>query len=183
MKVRKFFIAFLLSFLLFSNVRAFNFNGFDRIGARFAVTQYELLKVSNEVILKAFQVPSVPANGEMPKSGEEIEKEENEIEILAKLLFCEAGATSWDCQVYVCSAILNLSDYTGRSVWNIAHDVNTMAVAPYVDYVSPLSMQYDVIEYVMNEGRIEGVTFFRTDYYHSFGTPICSIENVYFSAP
>ena len=184
MKVRKVIIAFILSFLLFSNTSAHCFKEIETTArAQIAITQCELLKISNKVILDAFQIPSVPANGEMPKSGEEIEKEENEIEILAKLLFCEAGAASWECQVYVCSAILNLSEYTGRSIWDIAHDINTMAVAPYVDYASPLPTQYNIIEYVMEEGKIEGVMFFRTNYYHPFGTPICSIDNVYFSSP
>ena len=110
MKVRKVIIALILSFLLFSNTSAHCLKEIEITArAQIAITQCELLKISNKVILDAFQIPSVPANGEMPKSGEEIEKEENEIEILAKLLFCEAGATSWDCQVYVCSAILNLS--------------------------------------------------------------------------
>lgn len=184
MKVRKMIITLILSFLLFSNTSAHCLKEIETTArAQIAITQCELLKISNKVILDAFQIPSVPANGEMPKSGEEIEKEENEIEILAKLLFCEAGAASWDCQVYVCSAILNLSEYTGRSIWDIAHDINTMAVAPYVDYASPLPTQYNIIEYVMGEGKIEGVMFFRTSYYHPFGTPICSIDNVYFSSP
>ena len=58
-----------------------------------------------------------------------------------------------------------------------------MAVAPYVDYASPLPTQYDIIEYVMEEGKIEGVMFFITSFYHPFGSPICSIDNVYFSSP
>ena len=97
MKVRKVIIALILSFLLFSNTSAHCLKEIEITArAQIAITQCELLKISNKVILDVFQIPSVPANGEMPKSGEEIEKEENEIEILAKLLFCEAGATSWE---------------------------------------------------------------------------------------
>lgn len=104
-----------------------------------------------------------------------------EEEILAKLLYCEAGSMGWQGQVYVCSAILNLRDYSGRSIWNMAHDVNTFAVAGYVDYAMPLSTQYEVISYVLNGGRVPEIKYFRTDYYHSFGTPVCNVENVYFS--
>ena len=109
---------------------------------------------------------------------------EEEYYILAKLLYAEAGSMSWEGQVYVCSATLNLGDLLDRSIWSMAHDVNVMAVAPYVDYKYPMDMQYDVIEYVVcGGGRVEEICYFRTSYYHSFGTPVCSIENVYFSKP
>lgn len=106
-----------------------------------------------------------------------------EIDILAKLLYCEAGGMGYEGQLWVCSAILNLSDYTGRSVWNLAHDEGTMAVAPYVDYARPTAMQYEVIRDVFYGSRIEDVCYFRTLSYHTFGTPMVQIENVFFSAP
>lgn len=114
----------------------------------------------------------------------EVREEFGELEILAKLLFCEAGGASRECQIYVCSAILNLADRSDRSIWDMAHDINTMAVAPYVDSAVPNSTQYEVIEEVLYEGaRIDSICYFRTSYYHSFGTPICEIDGVYFSAP
>lgn len=106
---------------------------------------------------------------------------DSEQDILAKLLYCEAGSMGWQGQVYVCSAILNLRDYSGRSIWNMAHDYNTFAVAGYVDSAVSTSTQYEVISYVLNGGRIPDIKYFRTDYYHSFGTPVCNVENVYFS--
>lgn len=105
----------------------------------------------------------------------------NEKEILAKLLYCESGSTSWDCQVYTCSAILNLSDYTGRSISNMASDKKVFSVAPWVWSSTPTQTQYKVIDYVLSGGRVSGVKWFRTDHYHSFGTPVKSIDNVYFS--
>ena len=109
--------------------------------------------------------------------------EEIDIDFLAKLIWAEGGTMSWEGQVYLCSAILNLCDMTGRSVWSAGHDYNMFSVAYIVDYVSPTQTQYDVIEYVLNGGRIADVCYFRTDFFHSFGTPVCSIDNVYFSAP
>lgn len=105
----------------------------------------------------------------------------SEREILAKLLYCESGSTSWDCQVYTCSAILNLSDYTGRSISNMASDKKTFSVAPWVWSAKPTQTQYDVIDYVLSGGRISDVKYFRTDFYHKFGTPVTNIDNVYFS--
>lgn len=101
---------------------------------------------------------------------------------LAKLLYCEAGGMGWQGQVYVCSAILNLCDYSNYTIWYSGHIERIFEVAPYVDYAQPLQTQYDVIDYVINQGgRISEIKYFRTDYYHDFGTPVCRIENVYFS--
>lgn len=105
----------------------------------------------------------------------------NERDILAKLLYCESGSTSWDCQVYTCSAILNLSDYTERSISSMASDINTFSVAPWVWSTTPTQTQYDVIDYVLSGGRISDVKYFRTDFYHNFGIPVTNIDNVYFS--
>ena len=111
------------------------------------------------------------------------ESQTNEQEILAKLLYREAGGMGWEGQVYVCSAILNLRDRNNCSIWTMAHDINTFAVAPYVDSAVPTATQYEVIEYVLNGGRIKEICYFREDYYHSFGTPVCQIENICFSKP
>ena len=108
--------------------------------------------------------------------GEEFDKE-----FLAKLLYCEAGATSWECQVYTCSAILNLCDLQVRSLWNIGHDKNVFSVAPYVDDAEPTQISYDVVDYVLEGGRVEEICYFRNKYYHTFGTPVCEVGGHYFS--
>jgi hypothetical protein len=101
---------------------------------------------------------------------------------LAKLLYREAGSMGWEGQVYVCSAILNLCDYEGTTIWRAGHNANKFSVAPIVDSARPTQTQYDVIDYVINQGgRIPEVKYFRTSHYHNFGTPMCRIENVYFS--
>jgi hypothetical protein len=102
-------------------------------------------------------------------------------EFLAKLLHEEAGSMGWTGQVYVCSAILNFCDVECVSLWRAGHNSNMFSVASYVDYARPDQMQYDVIDYVINGGRVYGVTYFRTRHYHNFGTPTCRVENVYFS--
>jgi hypothetical protein len=106
---------------------------------------------------------------------------EFDIEFLAKLLYCEAGSMDWTGQVYVCSAILNFCDVEDVDLWTAGHTTRMFAVAPYVDGAVPLEMQYEVIEYVLGGGRVIGVNYFRTNHYHYFGTPVCKIENVYFS--
>ena len=107
----------------------------------------------------------------------------DERDFLAKLLYCEAGGTSWECQVYTCSAILNLSDRNQMSIWDMGHNYNMFAVAYIVDDAVPTQTQYDVIDYVLSGGRIPEICYFRCDYYHPFGTPVCAIDNQYFSKP
>lgn len=105
-----------------------------------------------------------------------------EYEILAKLLFAESGILSWEGQVMTCSAILNFCDYQGASIWECAHTTWMFAVAPFVDTVEPTQMNFDVIEYVVCGGGRDPIPiWFRTDYYHDFGTPYCEIEGVFFS--
>ena len=107
----------------------------------------------------------------------------DERDFLAKLLYCEASGTSWECQVYTCSAILNLSDRNQMSIWDMGHNYNMFAVAYIVDDAVPTQTQYDVIDYVLSGGRIPEICYFRCDYYHPFGTPVCAIDNQYFSKP
>ena len=106
-----------------------------------------------------------------------------EEDILAKLLYCEAGNQSWEGQVYTCSAILNFCDRNNISIWDAAHNRNYFEPAPFVDDAEPTSVQYEVIYYVLNGGRIPEICWFRTDYYHDFGTPVCKVGDHYFSKP
>lgn len=108
---------------------------------------------------------------------------DSEYQILAKLLFREAGASSWDGMVYTCSAILNLSDYSGRTIMEMAHDKSTFSVAPVVDSAKPTERVYQVIDYVLEGHRVPAICYFRTNHYHSFGVPVCEVGGHYFSRP
>lgn len=108
---------------------------------------------------------------------------ETDYEILAKLLYCEAGAESWDCQVYTCSAIINYCEYEGVSIWEGAHNKRMFSPAPFVDRKTATSTQYEVIDYVLNGGRIKDIVYFRENHYHSFGTPVIQVGCHYFSKP
>lgn len=106
-----------------------------------------------------------------------------EEEILAKLLWCEARNQSWEGQVYTCSAILNYCERNNTSIWDAAHNINSFEPAPYVDDAKPTAMQYEVIYYVLNGGRIPDICWFRTGHYHDFGTPVAKVGDHYFSKP
>ena len=106
-----------------------------------------------------------------------------EEEILAKLLWCEARNQSWEGQVYTWSAILNYCERNNTSIWDAAHNINSFEPAPYVDDAEPTVMQYEVIYYVLNGGRIPDICWFRTGHYHNFGTPVAKVGDHYFSKP
>lgn len=108
--------------------------------------------------------------------GEEIDRD-----FLAKLLYREGGAMNWWGQVYTCSAILNLCEVLNRPLSDCGRDVNCFAAAPYIDSATPTQMCYDVVDYVLNGGRIMDIAYFRTGYYHNFGTPVCYVDGHYFS--
>ena len=103
-------------------------------------------------------------------------------DLLAKLLYCEGGSMSEQGQIYVCSAILNFLDAEGVDLYTAAHNPNMFAVAGYVDSATPSDYQYNIINRVLNGERVADVKYFQVGNYHSFGTPVCSIDNVYFSA-
>lgn len=99
------------------------------------------------------------------------------INLLAKLLCCEAGDdTSWQMQVWTLSAILNNLDIEKISLDVAAHDAARYSVAGWVDDAKPTSLNYRAIEYVLNGHRIADICYFRTRYYHSFGVPYCDVE-------
>ena len=108
--------------------------------------------------------------------GEEIDKD-----FLAKMVFAEAGGENWMGKLYTCSAILNHCEKSNMTLWDCGHNASHFAVAPYVDRLTPTQECYEVVNYVLNGGRIAEICYFRTGYYHSFGTPICKVDNHYFS--
>lgn len=106
---------------------------------------------------------------------------EIDIDFLAKLLYCEAGDMTKLGKIYTCSAILNFCDEYNLSVWRAGHSKSCFKVAPYVDDAKPTDEEYEIIDHVLNGGRIEEICHFRTKRYHKFGTPICEIDGHYFS--
>lgn len=103
------------------------------------------------------------------------------INLLAKLLCCEAGGnTSWQMQVWTLSAILNNLDIEKISLDVAAHDATRYSVANWVDDAKPTSLNYRAIEYVLNGHRIADICYFRTRYYHPFGVPYCDVEGQHY---
>ena len=114
-----------------------------------------------------------------------IELTEREKDILMRSLYREAGSTSYQCKLYVCSATLNLwkKNYSHMSLESMLRSYNIFSTAYTLDSVtaSEKAIVKPAVEQILKYGTVSDVKYFRTCYYHSFGTPVININNVYFS--
>lgn len=108
-----------------------------------------------------------------------------EREMLAQLLYLEAGSCNWDTQAAVCSVIFNrlISGYWGSTLYEVVYAQNQFEPAYLIGTIIPQSTQYEIIDYICQYGTTLPyyVLYFRADYYHNFGIPYTNYENVYFS--
>ncbi len=113
-------------------------------------------------------------------SGRKITLSEQEYRWIAQMLYCEHRGACWEGQVLTCSAIINYCNINGGYDYCL-HNSVCFSPADFFETVEPNQMQYDVLDYVINGGIIDNVIYFRANYYHDFGTPVCSCDNHYFS--
>lgn len=113
----------------------------------------------------------------------------SEIDVLERSLYREAGGEGFECQVYVCSATLNLWDYSYKS-WSLSRMVHTYRIfetGPKIDSVTENEKKYvkDAVNFVLNGGRVKDIKYFQMGAYHNWGngnpTPVCNVDNTYFS--
>ena len=105
---------------------------------------------------------------------------DNELDLVARTIYLEAGNCSEYCQWLVGSTILNLADRNGGIV-NVTTNSNMFNVAPYLYSCTPSDLSYQVAQRVLSGDRDYSVMAFRANYYHNFGKPYTNIDNVYFS--
>lgn len=105
---------------------------------------------------------------------------EYEYDLLARTIYQEGGVCSEYCQWLIGSAVLNLADERG-GIENVVFDYNTFNVAYVLYDCTPSNLSYSVAERLLSGDRDYVVKYFRTDYYHGFGTPYTNVDNVYFS--
>ena len=105
---------------------------------------------------------------------------EYELDLLARTIYQEAGICGEHCQWLVGSTVLNLADERG-GIEAVVFDYNTFNVAYVLYNATPSDLSYSVARRVLAGDRDYSVKAFRTDYYHNFGTPYTSVDNVYFS--
>jgi hypothetical protein len=127
---------------------------------------------------------SAPPIAESNKAPEEHNESSNhsdyELDLLARTIYQEAGICSEYCQWLVGSTVLNLADERG-GIEAVVFDYNTFNVSYKLYNATPSNLSYSVASRLLSGDRDYRVKAFRTDYYHSFGTPYTSTDNVYFS--
>lgn len=101
-------------------------------------------------------------------------------ELIAKMLYCEAGGEGWDCQVATCSAIINFIEHYGGN-FSVLDNGNKFSPASYYRYKTPTKMNWQVLDYVLSGHLIANIKYFQLYSYHNFGTPMFMIDGVYFS--
>lgn len=103
---------------------------------------------------------------------------DDDVSLLARVLWAEVGGCSRECQRLVASTVLNLADYmSGGDLSEIVYDTNVV----YISNDEPSSQCYEVARAVLAGDRDYNVMAFRSGYYHDFGTPYTNIDDVYFS--
>lgn len=103
------------------------------------------------------------------------------IDLFARIIYFEAGSCSEYCQWLVGSTAMNLANEYG-SLETVAFNYDIFNVANILYTDTPSNLSYSVATRIINGDRDINVRAFRTDYYHSFGSPYTNVDNVYFSS-
>ena len=108
---------------------------------------------------------------------------DQEIRDMAALVYLEAGAQSYRCQLAIASVIVNLMVKNHATVNATIFNSRTFSPARRISYTNPSQSCINAVRDVLTNGTIfpANVTAFRNRHYHNFGTPYCVIEGVYFS--
>lgn len=114
-------------------------------------------------------------------------EQDNERDLLAKLVYLEAGTCGQDCQRAIVSVVLNQLEagYWGDSIEKVIYHDGNYSVAHLLEECErPPQNCYDAVDYVLTHGRTlpAEVRYFRADYDHSWeGYENYAVyDNVYF---
>lgn len=133
---------------------------------------------------------------EAPATQEPIESEpavyysvtEEERELLARLVYCEANTESLECQKAVVSVVFNQLDsgIWGDTLEEVIHYGNNYSPVVFglLDIAEPNETNYEAVDYVIQNGPTlpTYVRYFRADYHHQWDgyKGYKTIDNVYF---
>lgn len=109
---------------------------------------------------------------------------EYEIQLLAKLVYCEAGSTSYRCQKAVVSVIVNRMKRYHKTASQVIFEDGVFSVSYKVRRTTPSSTSLKAVRDVLRNGTTlpRSVVAFRYGHYHSFGRRYCRIDGVCFTA-
>jgi len=144
------------------------------------------------MMIQVPKAPKVEAFNEMlairkiqvskPIEPEEIISDE-EFELLCRCVEAEAGDQGYLGKVYVTDCILNRCDAWEKSITEIIYQKHQFEVVSN-NRINKVEVTEETKKAVSDELRSRtryDILHFRMDYYHSFGTPVFSYKDHYFS--
>lgn len=111
---------------------------------------------------------------------------DEDIYILATLVYLECGAESFDCQCAVASVVVNRMTTRNMSLYDIIYEPYQFSPAELITQYEPSDSSLAAAKKVVQDGPTipEYVTFFRADYYFDWGdryVDYMNIDKTYFS--
>lgn len=109
-----------------------------------------------------------------------------EREMLARLVYLEAGTCSSECQKAIASVVLNMRDagYWGNTIEEVINYPNAFSPAYMIPDCIPNHSSYEAVDYVIQQGSTlpSYVRYFRADKDHEWigYENYTVIDNVYF---
>lgn len=107
---------------------------------------------------------------------------ENDIQLIAKLVYEEAGAQSYKCQKAIASVVINRMVRYNKTARQVIFEPGVFSVS--ISNTKASAQSIKAVRDVVKNGTIlpKNVLAFRNQHYHrGFGRPYCQIDGVYFS--
>lgn len=114
-----------------------------------------------------------------------IELTDDEVYMLATLIYLEGNVESLDCQRAICSVVINRMNMWDMTLEEVIYQKNQFTPARLIKYYDPTDVQIGIVEEIMKHGVTipEYVCYFRADRYHNWSgmNDFKYIDSTYFS--
>ena len=144
-----------------------------------------IVEVEKEVIVEVEKEVEKEVYIEVePKNHYDVTSEEREM--IARLLYREAGGTGLDCQKMVVSVIFNRYDAAkeGTSLSDIVYAKGQFTPASILYRTTPTEENYEAVDFIIKNGSVlpSYVKYFRASYHFNWSGYVgyTSLDNVYF---
>ena len=140
----------------------------------------------HDILIKQLQAKT-PTPTPTPKASNKhkvsVRLSENDIQLIAKLVYEEAGAQSYKCQKAVASVVINRMVRYKMTARQVVYEPGVFTVAGGLMSTKASATSIKAVRDVVKNGTTlpKNVLAFRNGHYHSFGKPYCHIDGVYFS--
>ena len=128
--------------------------------------------------------PTPKAATPTPKANKlNVKVSEADIRDIAALVYLESGSQSYKCQKAIASVIFNRMIRYNMTAQQVIYQRGVFSPANRVSRTTPSRSCLKAVREVLESGATLPlrVTAFRNGRYHSFGSPYCCIDGVYFS--